>query len=173
MKKQKLFYKINNQIRSNRVRLVGDNVKTDIYAIDKAIDIADNLNLDLVEINSNSNPPICKIVDYKKFLFDQNKKRKQQQKKNKESRIIVKEMRFGPNTDTNDFEFKKQHIRNFLNSGNKVKTHVLFRGREIDFKDKGEILLLRLANDLEDIALVEKLPSLEGRKMFMMLKPKK
>lgn len=172
-KKDTLKFRINEEIKTREVRLVGDNVEVGIYTINEALDISDRLGLDLVEINSKQNPPICKIMDYKKFLFDTKKKQKELDKKNKQSMVEIKELRFRPNIDDHDFEFKKNHAKNFINDGNKVKGVVMFRGREITFKEQGEIVLLRLADDLSDIATVENLPKFEGNKLIIMLKPKK
>jgi translation initiation factor IF-3 len=149
---------------------VGDNVEPGIYSIEEAIRIADDLELDLVEISPNADPPVCKIVDYQKFLYLQ--KKKQKEIKAKTTRIVVKEIRFGPNTDEHDYNFKLKHAENFLKDGAKVKAYVFFKGRTILFKEKGEILLLRLAQDLEEVAKVEQLPKLEGKRMIMILAPK-
>ncbi len=153
------------------MRLVGDNVEPGVYSIDEAIRLADDLELDLVEISPNADPPVCKIVDYQKFLYLQ--KKKQKEIKAKTTRIVVKEIRFGPNTDEHDYNFKLKHAENFLKDGAKVKAYVFFKGRTILFKEKGEILLLRLAQDLEEVAKVEQLPKLEGKRMIMILAPKK
>ncbi|MCD7909890.1 MAG: translation initiation factor IF-3, partial [Clostridium sp.] len=136
----------------------------------EAIRMADEQGLDLVEISPKADPPVCKIVDYQKFLYQQKKKAKEI--KSKAVKIVVKEIRFGPNTDDHDYNFKLKHAENFLQEGSKVKAYVFFRGREIVFKDQGEILLLRFATDLEEIAKVEQMPKLEGRRMIMMLAPK-
>jgi translation initiation factor IF-3 len=172
-KNKKPFNKINGQIRSKDVRLVGDNVDVGIYDISEAINLSNDLNLDLIEINPKANPPICKLMEYKKFLYEEKQRIKNQEKKNRENRVEVKEMRFGPNTDEHDFNFKKNHIEKFIKNGDKVKSYVFFKGREIQHKDKGEIMLLKLADDLSDICLVESLPKLQGNKMIMVLKPKK
>lgn len=132
--------------------------------------MADEQDLDLVEISPNADPPVCKIIDYKKFLYQQ--KKKQKEMKAKTTKIVVKEIRFGPNTDEHDYDFKKKHAMKFLEDGAKVKAYVFFKGRSILFKEKGEILLLRLAQELEEYAKVEKLPKLEGKKMIMFLTPK-
>ena len=150
---------------------MGDNVEPGIYSIEEAIRIADDLELDLVEISPNADPPVCKIVDYQKFLYLQ--KKKQKEIKAKTTKIVVKEIRFGPNTDEHDYNFKLKHAENFLKDGAKVKAYVFFKGRTILFKEKGEILLLRLAQDLEEVAKVEQLPKLEGKRMIMILAPKK
>jgi translation initiation factor IF-3 len=149
---------------------VGDNVEPGVYSINEAIRLADDLELDLVEISPNADPPVCKIVDYQKFLYLQ--KKKQKEIKAKTTKIVVKEIRFGPNTDEHDYNFKLKHAENFLKDGAKVKAYVFFKGRTILFKEKGEILLLRLAQDLEELAKVEQLPKLEGKRMIMILAPK-
>lgn len=153
------------------MRLVGEGIEAGIYPIRKALELADEQGLDLVEISPKAEPPVCKILDYKKFLFEQ--KKKQKELKAKATKIVVKEIRFGPNTDDHDFEFKLKHAKEFIEQGAKVRAFVFFRGRSIVYKDKGEILLLRLANELEDIAKVEMLPKMEGKKMFIILAPKK
>lgn len=149
---------------------MGDNVDPGIYSLQDALKIADEQELDLVEISPNADPPVCKIVNYQKFLYQQ--KKKQKEIKAKTTKIIVKEIRFGPNTDEHDYNFKLKHAEKFLEDGAKVKAYVFFKGRTILFKEKGEILLLRLAQDLEEIAKVEQLPKLEGKRMIMILTPK-
>ena len=151
--------------------MVGDNVKVDIYDIQTAIKLAKEQGLDLVEISPKADPPVCKIVDYSKFKYDQ--KKKQKEIKSKAQKTVLKEIRFGPNTDDHDFNFKLKHAINFLNDGAKVKAYVHFVGRTIVFKERGEILLLRLAQELEEYAKVDQLPKLEGKRMFLMLSPKK
>jgi len=153
------------------VRLVGDNVEVGVYPLNKAISMAQELELDLVEISPKASPPVCKILEYKKFLYEQKKRDKAL--KAKSTKIIVKEIRFGPNTDEHDYEFKKKHAEKFLNEGAKLKAFVFFKGRSIVFKEKGQILLLRLAQDLEEIGKVEQMPILEGKKMIMFIAPKK
>lgn len=153
------------------MRLVGEGIEPGIYPIRKALELADEQELDLVEISPKAEPPVCKILDYKKFLFEQ--KKKQKELKAKATKIVVKEIRFGPNTDDHDFEFKLKHAKEFLEQGAKVRAFVFFRGRSIVYKDKGEILLLRFANELEELAKVEMLPKMEGKKMFIILAPKK
>lgn len=150
---------------------MGDNVKVDIYDIQTALRMAKEQNLDLVEISPKADPPVCKIIDYSKFKYDQ--KKKQKEIKSKAQKTVVKEIRFGPNTDEHDFNFKLKHAINFLNDGAKVKAYVHFVGRTIVFKERGEILLLRLAQELEEYAKVDQLPKLEGKRMFLMLSPKK
>jgi|TARA_B110000305_G_scaffold64595_3_gene72028 translation initiation factor IF-3 len=151
--------------------MVGELVEPKIVSIDEAIKIAKDLSLDLVEISPNAEPPVCKVIDYKKFIYDQ--KKKQKAIKSKAQKVVIKELRFGPNTGEHDFDFKLKHAQKFLEEGSKVKAFVFFRGRTIIFKDKGEILLLRLAQALEDIGIVENMPKLEGKKMIMIVAPKK
>lgn len=153
------------------MRLVGEGIEPGVYPIRKALELADEQGLDLVEISPNAEPPVCKILDYKKFLFEQ--KKKQKEMKSKATKIVVKEIRFGPNTDDHDFDFKLKHARQFMEQGAKVRAFVFFRGRSIVYKDQGEILLLKFANELEDLAKVEMLPKMEGKKMFIILAPKK
>ncbi|WP_241518387.1 translation initiation factor IF-3 [Bacteroidetes bacterium endosymbiont of Geopemphigus sp.] len=164
-------HKINDRITARDIRLVGDNVENGIYSLQEALAIAQDLELDLVEINPKLDPPVCKILDYKKFLYEQ--KKKQKQLKAKQTKVVVKEIRFGPQTDEHDYEFKKKNARKFLGEGSKVKSLVFFKGRSIIYKDQGEILLLRLARDLEDCAKVEQMPYMEGKRMFLILTPKK
>lgn len=163
--------KINEQIRAREVRLVGDNVEQGIYSIQEARRIADEQELDLVEISPNAEPPVCKILDYQKYLYQKRKKAKEQ--KAKQTKIVVKEVRFGPQTDDHDYEFKLRHAKGFLEDGNKVKAYVFFRGRSIVFKDQGELLLLRFAQDLEEYGKVDQMPKLEGKRMIMMFSPLK
>ena len=151
--------------------MVGDEVEPNIVQLDEALKIARNLNLDLVEISPNAEPPVCKVIDYKKFIYDQ--KKKQKAIKSKAQKVVIKELRFGPNTGEHDFDFKLKHAKSFLEDGSKVKAFVFFRGRSIIFKDKGQILLLRLAQALEDIGVVETMPKLDGKKMIMIIAPKK
>lgn len=164
--------RINDKIKGvKEVRLVGDNVETGVYSFERAMAIADELELDLVEIAANAEPPVCRIVDYQKFLYQQKKKEKEN--KAKQTKIEVKEIRFGPQTDDHDYNFKLKHAIKFLSDGDKLKAYVFFKGRSILFKDQGEMLLLRFANDLEDYAKVDQLPKLEGKRMILMLSPKK
>ena len=150
---------------------MGDNVEVGVYKLNQALKIAESQELDLVEISPNASPPVCKILEYKKFLYEQKKRDKAL--KAKTSKIVIKEIRFGPNTDEHDYEFKKKHAEKFLNEGAKLKAFVFFKGRSIVFKEKGQILLLRLAQDLEEIGKVEQMPILEGKKMTMFIAPKK
>ena len=151
--------------------MVGEGVQPKICSIDEAIKIAKNLGLDLVEISPKADPPVCKVIDYKKFIYDQ--KKKQKTIKSKAQKVVIKELRFGPNTGEHDFDFKLKHAKSFLEDGAKVKAFVFFRGRSIVFKDQGQILLLKLAQALEDIGVVENMPKLEGKKMIMIIAPKK
>lgn len=151
--------------------MVGDNVEVGIYPIRKALAMADEQGLDLVEISPNANPPVCKVMDYKKFLYEQKKREKAL--KAKATKVIVKEIRFGPQTDDHDYEFKKKHAIKFLKDGAKLKAFVFFKGRSIVFKEQGQILLLRLAQDLEEYGKVEQMPKLEGKRMIMFIAPKK
>lgn len=164
-------HKINDKITSHEVRLIIDGEEPQVMSTAKAIALAEEQELDLVEISPNANPPVCKIMDYKKFLYNQ--KRKQKELKAKQSKIVVKEIRFGPNTDDHDFNFKLAHARKFLEEGSKVKAYVFFRGRTIVFKDRGEILLLKFAQELADVGVVEQMPKLEGKKMILMINAKK
>jgi len=163
-------HKINNLIRSSNVRLVGENIEVGVYTLGQALTLANNLELDLVEISPNADPPVCRVVDYKKFLYEQKKKKKEQ--KANQAKSEVKEIRYGPNTDEHDFEFKLKHAENFLKEGHKVRAFVFFKGRSIVYKERGEVLLLQLAQRLSEIAKVEQLPKLEGKKMFLILNPK-
>lgn len=164
--------RINSRITAPKVRVVGDNVpEQGIYPLSQALRMAEELELDLVEIAPNSDPPVCKIIDYQKFLYQQKKKAKEQ--KANASKIVIKEIRFGPQTDEHDFQFKLNHAKSFLQEGSKVKAYVFFRGRSILFSDQGEKLLLRFALELEEYGKAEQLPKLEGKKMLMMIAPVK
>jgi len=145
-------------------------VEMGVFPIREALDKAEELGLDLVEISPNADPPVCKIIDYKKFLYEQKKREKAM--KAKASKVVVKEIRFGPNTDDHDYDFKKKHAEKFLKDGAKLKAYVFFKGRSIVYKEQGEILLLKLASELEDIGKVEQMPKLEGKRMTMFLAPK-
>ena len=172
MKKDNLKdqYRINGQIHVREVRVVSDG-GSEVMPTRKALDLARQQELDLVEISPNAQPPVCRIIDYSKFLYQQ--KKRQKEMKQKQVKVDVKEIRFGPQTDDHDYQFKLKHAREFLEEGNKVRAYVFFRGRSILFKDQGEVLLLRFANDLEEVAKVEQMPKLEGKKMFLFLAPKK
>jgi translation initiation factor IF-3 len=168
----KVVFRINQQIRVREVRLVGDNIETPgVYPILTALKMADELELDLVEISPKAEPPVCKIVDYQKFLYQQ--KRKMKEMKANAVKVVVKEIRFGPNTDDHDFQFKQRHAAEFLKEGSKVKAFVFFKGRSILFKEQGEILLLKLAQSLEDIGVLDQMPKLEGKRMTIFISPKK
>lgn len=171
MKKDKDEHAINDEIRAREVRLVGDNVEEGIYPLAKALKIADKLELDLIEIAPMAQPPVCKAMDYQKFLYQQRKRLKEQRAKS--TKVVVKEIRFGPQTDEHDYNFKLNHAISFLKEGAKVKSYVFFKGRSILFKEQGEMLLLRFANDLEDYGKLEQMPVLEGKRMTIMLSPKK
>lgn len=169
--KKEELHKINNNIRAREVRLVGDNVEQGVYSIGEALRLADELELDLVEISPTAEPPVCRITDYQKFLYQQ--KKKQKEAKAKSVKVVVKEIRFGPQTDDHDFNFKLKHAKGFLEEGSKLKAYVFFKGRSILFKEQGEVLLLRFATELEDYGKVDQLPALEGKRMIMMMSPKK
>ena len=164
-------YATNEQIRAREVRLVGDNVEQGVYPIEKARKIAAEQGLDLIEISPTAEPPVCRVLDYQKFLYQQKKRQKEQ--KAKAAKVVVKEIRFGPQTDDHDYNFKLKHATGFLQDGYKVKAYVFFRGRSILFKEQGEVLLLRFANDLEDYGKVEMMPILEGKRMSIILSPLK
>jgi len=172
MKNDKLKnqYRINEQIRVREVRIVGEDGSSVVPTRD-ALNMAREQGVDLVEISPNANPPVCRLIDYSKFLYQQ--KKRQKEMKAKQVKVEVKEIRFGPQTDEHDYQFKLKHAREFLSEGNKVRAYVFFRGRSILFKEQGEVLLLRFANDLEEVGKVESMPSLEGKKMFIYLAPKK
>lgn len=172
MKKDNLKdqYRVNGQIHVREVRVVSDG-GSEVMPTRKALDLARQQEFDLVEISPNAQPPVCRIIDYSKFLYQQ--KKRQKEMKQKQVKVEVKEIRFGPQTDDHDYQFKLKHAKEFLEEGNKVRAYVFFRGRSILFKDQGEVLLLRFANDLEEVAKVEQLPKLEGKKMFLFLAPKK
>lgn len=169
-KEQQQEHKTNHMIRVPEVRLVGDNVEVGVYPTAQALKIAQDQQLDLVEISPGANPPVCKIIDYNKFLYDEKKKKKEMKAKSKTSE--VKEIRFTPNTDDHDFEFKVKHAEKFLAEGDKVKAHVQFKGRAIMFKERGELLLLKFADRLKEAGALEGMPKLEGKRMQIMLAPK-
>ena len=164
-------HRINEFIRVPEVRLVGENVEMGVYKTSVALKMAEDLELDLVEISPNAEPPVCKIMDYKKFLYEQKKRDKEL--KAKSAQITVKEIRFGPQTDEHDYEFKRKNAEKFLKEGSKLKAFVFFKGRSIIYKEQGQILLLRLAQDLEEHGKVEAMPVLEGKRMTMYIAPKK
>ena len=164
-------HQINDKIRAKEVRLVGDNVEPGVYPTSEAMKMAEEQELDLVVISDKAEPFICRILDYKKFLYEQ--KKKQKELKAKQVKVVIKEIRFGPQTDEHDFQFKKKHAEKFLEEGSKLKTYVFFKGRSIVFKDQGEILLLKLAQELEHVGKVDQMPKLEGKRMIMLMSPKK
>ncbi|UKK53040.1 translation initiation factor IF-3 [Prevotella sp. E2-28] len=168
--KKQTQYRVNEQIRVREVRIVGESGST-VVPTKEALDMARQQGVDLVEISPNANPPVCRLIDYSKFLYQQKKRAKEM--KAKQVKVEVKEIRFGPQTDEHDYQFKLKHAKEFLEEGNKVRAYVFFRGRSILFKEQGEVLLLRFANDLEEVGKVESMPSLEGKKMFLYLAPKK
>ena len=173
MKNEKIKnnYRINEQIRSREERLVGDDVESTVMPTHKAIQLAEQKGVDLVEISPNAQPPVCRLIDYSKFHYQQ--KKRQKELKAKQVKIEVKEIRFGPQTDEHDYNFKLKHAKDFLTEGDKVKAYVFFRGRSILFKEQGEVLLLRFANDLEEYGKVEQMPVLEGKRMIIFIAPKK
>ena len=162
-------HRINRKITAEELRLVGDNVEIGVYKLSQALAIANEQDLDLVEISPKAVPPVCKVMDYKKFLYEQKKREKTL--KSKAAKVVVKEIRFGPNTDDHDYNFKKKHAEKFLKEGAKLKAFVFFKGCSIIFKEKGQILLLRLAQDLEKLGKVEQMPKLEGKRMIMFIAP--
>lgn len=164
-------YRVNEQIRCREVRIVGDDIESEVMPTRQAIQLAQDKGVDLVEISPNAVPPVCRLINYSKFLYQQ--KKRQKELKAKQVKIEVKEIRFGPQTDEHDYNFKLKHAMEFLQEGNKVKAYVFFRGRSILFKDQGEVLLLRFANDLEEYGKVEQMPVLEGKRMILFIAPKK
>lgn len=164
-------YRVNEQIHVREVRVVGDDIESAVMSTREAIQLAEEKGLDLVEISPNAAPPVCRMIDYSKFLYQQ--KKRQKEMKAKQVKIEVKEIRFGPQTDDHDYNFKLKYAKEFLSEGNKVKAYVFFKGRSILFKEQGEVLLLRFANDLEDYGKVEQMPVLEGKRMTIFLAPKK
>ena len=163
-------HRINERIRALEIRLVGDNITVGVYPIQEALKIARELELDLVEISPNAAPPVCKVIDYKKFLYEKKRKEKEMKANSKQSE--VKEIRFTPGTDDHDFNFKAKHAENFLKDGNKVKAYVQFKGRAIMFKERGELLLLKFAERLVEVGTLESMPKLEGKRMFAIFAPK-
>lgn len=173
MKKDNLKqqYRVNEQIRVREVRIVGDGIESTVMPIAKALQLAETQGVDLVEISPNAVPPVCRLIDYSKFLYQQ--KKRQKEMKAKQVKVDVKEIRFGPQTDDHDYNFKLKHAQGFLADGDKVKAYVFFKGRSILFKEQGEVLLLRFANDLEEYGKVEQMPVLEGKRMTIFIAPKK
>ena len=173
MKKNNLKsqYRVNEQIRAHEVRIVGDDIESQVLPTRDAIHLAEQRGVDLVEISPNAEPPVCRLIDYSKFIYQQ--KKRQKEMKAKQVKVEVKEIRFGPQTDDHDYNFKLKHAIGFLSDGDKVKAYVFFRGRSILFKEQGEVLLLRFAQDLEEYGKVESMPVLEGKRMTMFIAPKK
>lgn len=169
--KKEALHKINEFIKSPLIRIVGENIESKIVKVEEGLSIAYESGLDLVEISPNSNPPVCKVIDYKKFLYDQ--KRKEKENKQNSSKVIIKEIRLSPHTDEHDFNFKVNNSIKFLKDKNKVKVYVFFKGRMISYKEQGELILLKFATALSEYGKVENLPKLEGKKMIMMVAPKK
>ncbi len=170
-KKKQPQYRVNEQIHVKEVRIVGEGVDSVVMNTQEALLLAEGKGVDLVEISPNANPPVCRLIEYSKFLYQQKKKAKEM--KAKQVKVELKEIRFGPQTAEADYKFKLKHAQEFLKDGNKVKAYVFFKGRSIIFKEQGEVLLLRFANDLEEIAKVENMPVLEGKRMSIMLSPRK
>lgn len=164
-------HNLNNKITAKEVRLVGDNIEQGVYPTAVAIKMAEEMELDLIEISGNAVPPVCRIFDYRKFLYEQ--KKKQKELKAKQSNVVVKEIRFGPNTDDHDFEFKLKHAKAFLKEGSKVRAYVQFKGRAIVYKDRGEILLTKFISELMELGLPEQMPKMDGKRMFVIITPKK
>ena len=164
-------YRINGQIRVREVRIVGDGIESQVVSTQRALQMAEDQGVDLVEISPNAEPPVCRLIDYSKFIYQQ--KKRQKEMKAKQVKVEVKEIRFGPQTDEHDYNFKLKHARGFLEEGDKVKAYVFFKGRSILFKEQGEVLLLRFANDLEEWGKVEQMPVLEGKRMILFIAPKK
>jgi translation initiation factor IF-3 len=171
MVKKENPHKINGEIRAQVVRLVGENIEPGIYQIKDALERADEIGLDLVEIAAEANPPVCRILDYKKFLYEL--KKKQKEIKANAAKVVVKEIRLGPNTDDHDFNFKLKHALKFLQEGSKLKVYVFFKGRSILYKEQGEVILLRFAQEIEEVGKVDQMPKLEGKRMIMFISPKK
>ena len=169
--KLKVTYRVNGQIRVPEVRIVGDNIESQVLSIGRARQMAEDMGVDLVEISPNAEPPVCRLIEFSKFIYQQKKHAKEV--KAKQVKIEVKEIRFGPQTDDHDYEFKLKHAKGFLSDGDKVKAYVFFKGRSILFKEQGEVLLLRFAQDLEEYGKVESMPTLEGKRMTMFIAPKK
>ena len=173
MNKNKVFHRINDGIRAPQIRIVGDGIESKVCSVQEALRIAEPLNVDVVEINSKVNPPICKLIRYDKFLYEEKKKAKEIEKKNREQRVDVKEIGLGPNTDSHDIEFKVKHAINFLERGDKVKIVMKFTGREMVYKERGQKLMLEFIQKLENYGVAEALPKMEGKRMFVTIKQKK
>lgn len=173
MNKNKVFHRINEAIKSPQIRIVGEGIESKVCSVQEAMKIAEPLNVDVVEINSKVNPPVCKLIRYDKFLYEEKRKQKEIEKKNREQRVEVKEIGLGPNTDTHDIDFKIKHAINFLERGDKVKIVMKFSGREMAYKDRGAKLMLEFIQKLENYGVAESLPKMEGKRMFVTIKQKK
>ena len=173
MNKNKVFHRINDGIRAPQIRIVGDGIESKVCSVQEAMKIAEPLDVDVVEINPNASPPVCKLIRYDKFLYEEKRKAKEIEKKNREQRVDVKEIGLGPNTDTHDIEFKVRHAINFLKEGDKVKLVMKFTGREMVYKERGQKLMLEFIQKLEDYGVAETLPKMEGKRMFVTIKQKK
>jgi len=171
MRRPEPEHRINNRITARTVRVVGDNLEPQVMSLQDALRLADEMELDLVEISPNAEPPVCKVVDYQKFLYHQ--KKKQKEIKANTTKVVVKEIRFGPNTDDHDYNFKLKHAISFLEDGSKVRAYVFFKGRSILFKEQGEELLRKFVADLDEYGKVDQMPKLEGKRMIITLTPKK
>lgn len=169
--KPELSYIINDKIRGTEVRIIGDDIESEVLPLKKALELAESKDMDLILINFKVTPPICRVADYGKFLYEEKKRIKAQT--NNSTKVVEKEIRLTPNTDTNDFNFKLKHAHSFLSKGNRLRVSLQFKGREIAHKERGEIMLLNMATELEEVGIVEMMPKLEGKKMFMLLRPKK
>ena len=173
MNKNKIFHRINDWIRAPQIRIVGDGIESKVCSVQEAMKIAEPLDVDVVEINPNASPPVCKLIRYDKFLYEEKRKAKEIEKKNREQRVDVKEIGLGPNTDTHDIEFKVRHAINFLKEGDKVKLVMKFTGREMVYKERGQKLMLEFIQKLEDYGVAETLPKMEGKRMFVTIRQKK
>ena len=173
MNKNKVFHRINDGIRAPQIRIVGDGIESKVCSVQEAMKIAEPLDVDVVEINPNASPPVCKLIRYDKFLYEEKRKAKEIEKKNREQRVDVKEIGLGPNTDTHDIEFKVRHAINFLKEGDKVKLVMKFTGREMVYKERGQKLMLEFIQKLEDHGVAETLPKMEGKRMFVTIRQKK
>ena len=173
MNKNKVFHRINDGIRAPQIRIVGDGIESKVCSVQEAIKIAEPLDVDVVEINPNASPPVCKLIRYDKFLYEEKRKAKEIEKKNREQRVDVKEIGLGPNTDTHDIDFKVRHAINFLKEGDKVKLVMKFTGREMVYKERGRKLMLEFIQKLEDHGVAETLPKMEGKRMFVTIRQKK
>lgn len=173
MKDKKISHRLNEEIRHRQIRIIGDGIESKVCSVQEAMKIAEPLDVDVVEINPNASPPVCKLIRYDKFLYEEKRKAKEIEKKNREQRVDVKEIGLGPNTDTHDIEFKVRHAINFLKEGDKVKLVMKFTGREMVYKERGQKLMLEFIQKLEDYGVAETLPKMEGKRMFVTIRQKK